>query len=238
MVECATELRERIRIVAIERIGVELAQLLDLDDPNSGVRFLVATGLLAELLCFGEPERLPHVLGRQDRAAAVVGRVAGGWQTRLAALGAAVFDDEVAPLCRRLRLSRDDERTVVQVAQSALAVLRFGPIDPPSLRRWCAATEPVRRSAALEVASALEPESGSVRAFADGLAQLADREDIDTTTLLDGQQIMAALAIGAGPTVGEAARFLRESSFDRGPLSPETQVALLKVWWTDRVTNA
>jgi poly(A) polymerase len=48
---------------------------------------------------------------------------------------------------------------------------------------------------------------------------------------LDGQQIMAVLGIGPGPTVGRAYRFLLERRLDEGPLGQDLAVAELLSWW-------
>ena len=51
---------------------------------------------------------------------------------------------------------------------------------------------------------------------------------------LDGQQIMAILAIPPGPAVGEAYRFLMDLRLDRGPLGEEQAREALLAWWAAR----
>lgn len=50
----ASELAQRISIVAVERIGQEWRRLLALDDPTRGVDFLVETQVLAHIFCAGD----------------------------------------------------------------------------------------------------------------------------------------------------------------------------------------
>jgi poly(A) polymerase len=51
---------------------------------------------------------------------------------------------------------------------------------------------------------------------------------------LDGEQIMATLGIGPGPSVGEAYRFLLERRIDAGPLGEDRAREELLAWWAGR----
>jgi poly(A) polymerase len=50
---------------------------------------------------------------------------------------------------------------------------------------------------------------------------------------LDGEQIMAILGIGPGPTVGRAYRFLMELRLDEGPLGEVEAERRLRAWAVD-----
>jgi poly(A) polymerase len=52
---------------------------------------------------------------------------------------------------------------------------------------------------------------------------------------IDGNRIMEHLGIGAGPTVGEAWRYLRDQRLDRGPMSEDEALALLDDWAKEHV---
>lgn len=67
------------------------------------------------------------------------------------------------------------------------------------------------------------------------IAKLAAEEELASIRPdLDGQQIMAALAIGPGPVVGEAYRFLLELRMDHGPLGETRARTELLDWWAVR----
>ena len=67
------------------------------------------------------------------------------------------------------------------------------------------------------------------------IAELAAQEELAAIRPdLDGQQIMAVLAIPPGPVVGEAYRFLMDLRLDRGPLGEEQATEALKAWWAAR----
>lgn len=116
LVEAAKQLSHRLGIVAIERIGEEIRRLLALEKPSQGVRFLAETGLLAEVLFYGEdcPTKSastqglvflePNNLAGLTTSESRVGRVAesvDGLHTmiqRLAALLIEVFSAHQSPL--------------------------------------------------------------------------------------------------------------------------------------------
>lgn len=234
--DSAAELHQRLRIVAIERIGVETQRLLGLSDASSGLAFLCRTGLLAEVLGYGAPELLPAIQDRLVEAIATAGRLDADWRLRLAAIGITTFDDAegVGEMCQRLKLSRDDERYIVGIATSALQVGSEEP-NRESLRRWAAQAND--RGAAIELASVVVGPTKSSD-FADGLGVLAAREDLDTISLLSGDQIMATLNEGPGAVIGAAVTFLRECYFERGPLTEVEQIGLIKTWQMSDPTSS
>lgn len=64
---------------------------------------------------------------------------------------------------------------------------------------------------------------------------LAEQEEMASVRPdLDGEQIMAILALRPGPEVGEAYRFLLEQRLDDGPLGTEEATRRLREWWAGR----
>ena len=67
------------------------------------------------------------------------------------------------------------------------------------------------------------------------IAELSAKEDLARIRPdLDGNEIMEALGIPAGPQVGEAWRHLKELRLDRGPMDKEEALAELVAWWNAR----
>jgi poly(A) polymerase len=234
LITSATNLHERLRIVAIERIGVEMQRLLRLDDAGVGLRFLADTGLLAEVLSYGEPSLLDQISGRLERSIEVVQALPPNWRQRLAALGIAVFDttEGVQLMGRRLRLSRQDERQISRMTRSALGVVSASDTRPETVRRWIAACDDQR--AAIELADAVPSPAGRVGAFAEAVSVLVESEDTVNRFFLDGQAIMSLLDISPGPMVGEARSYLQEKYFEGGPIPESDQRELLRSWWAAR----
>jgi len=225
-------LHERIRIVAIERIGVELKRLLGLSEAAIGLRFLQDTGLLAEVLSYGEPERIQPVTDRLESAIEAVARLEPDWHARLGAIGVQVFDDAegVQAMCDRLRLSREHQRAITRAARSALAIFDADPSESPQIRRWNEACIDVE--AAVALARGLREDAGVVDLFVDARRALVQAEE--PPVLLDGDQVMEALGVGPGPVIGQAHKELLEQYFTHGPLSADAQTDLLRTWWASQ----
>jgi len=159
LIAAATELRERLRIVAIERIGDELERLFGLPDPERGIRFLVDTGLADELLTWNRPSATPPARQRLADAAGVVARVDHpDWRSRFAAFVQAAWidSDEVAASLSSLRLSGDDRKAVHGIVRDAVALCALSDLvepEPSRLRRWFHDTQ--RQPEAIAVAAAL-----------------------------------------------------------------------------------
>ena len=235
ILESATRLHERLRIVAIERIGVEMRRLLALENAEVGLRFLADTGLLREVLAYGEPALGSAVQPRLDAALALAAELDPYWQVRLAAIGVAVFDDTdgVNAMCRRLRLSRDDERLITRTTKAAMQLLE-GSTDAPTVRRWLATSD--FQHEAITLAGAI----GDGEHVADFHAAVAELKQYEPhlPSFLDGTTIMDELGVSPGPAIGQATAFLHECYFEHGPLTEAEQLARLRSWWADRATNS
>ena len=67
--------------------------------------------------------------------------------------------------------------------------------------------------------------------FAAALNELRRHEDVDGPALpVDGRSVMAALSLKPGPDIGRALAFLRELTFDEGPLSRTEALDALRQW--------
>lgn len=235
----AVDLCERLRIVAIERIGDELERLFELPDPERGLRFLVETGLANELLTWKQTAASPIEPAQLHAAVDRTVRVSDHrWQIRLATFLAAAVDstDELEARLDQLRLSRDDHRLIMHVVTSARSI-DPGERNAPALRRWFAAAKHPAASVAVAVALADPHDAENVAAFGAAVTDLDAAENLANPELLDGETIMSLLDIGAGPTIGEAVAVLRQAFFDKGPLPLATQTTLVKKWWADRGTD-
>ncbi len=239
LAQAATDLRERLRIVAIERIGDELERLFGLPEPERGLRFLVETGLAHVLLTWNEPDAGAPSVDRLRAAAHAASRVAENvWQLRLAAFltVATQTDTDLEHRLEPLRLSRDDHRMIIDLATSARQI-DVSDVQAPSLRRWFAGSKRPADAVTVAIAVADPSDAPGVRAFGDAVAALNEIEDLAAPVLLDGATVMDLLGVDAGPIVGEAVAVLQQAFFDKGPLPVATQATLLEMWWSDRRTD-
>lgn len=243
LTQAADALSERLRIVAIERIGVEMQRLLALHRGALGLQFLFDTGLLAEVLCYGAPDLMADATERLGAAIEAADRLTpadgpASWKLRLAAMGLRVFDDAtgVQALCQRLRLSRDDEREITGASRSATWLLAAEGVDQPMVRRWNAECADPDAAVTLAQALADDPASAArIDTFIEARHALLASEPV-TAELLDGEAIMQLLGVRPGPVIGEAHAMLRQHSFDHGPASAEEQRDQLRTWWAERST--
>ena len=224
LVDAVRTLGDRLDIVATERVRDELEKLLLLDDPTQGFGFLFHTGLVERVLG-GLAGRDPAELGRV--VAAVPAVPADRW--------AALFvHDSAAVVARRLRRLRCSTALVVAAAGlvKARAELAAAGSSPSQVRRFvhgCAPGADAALAFARAMAAATQEPSGELDAFAETLAELRQSEDVDNLTLpLDGTEVMAVLGLAPGPEVGRALGFLRELTFENGPMSKAEATAALR----------
>jgi poly(A) polymerase len=173
--------RAGIARLSRERVGAEIARLLEAPDPGPSVAAMAAAGVLEAALPEARPELLPALV-RAERAAGA----APDWRRRLAALG---------PLDGRaeaLRLSRADAAALKAIeaaraadAPPAAAAYRFGP-------------EAARAAALLRAAAAgTPPPSGLEAEIGRGAAAAFP--------------LRAADLARSGPDLGRALRRLEEA---------------------------
>ena len=234
LTEAATAMRERLRIVAIERIGDEIERLLSLADPSRGLAFLASTGLLEELLEWNDHPLQPVERARLSQATLTSGALSAPWTQRLAGLLFEVYrtPEAARAACRRLRLSRDDERTIVDIVGGSQRIEaahddEADVIDKAVVRRWVLETRHQAQAIAL---ASVSTAAVAAAAFAAALEDLAATEDFAALTTLDGATVMALLDVDAGPLVGEGIAMLRQHVIEQGPLPESTQRGLLVDW--------
>lgn len=239
LIAAASDLADRMSIVAIERIGDEVERLLGLPDPTAGMAFLFETGLLTQLL---EWSGRPLDAAERERMAQVEpvpACIQGPWQARLAGVLTVVHRNEerVDATAHALRLSRDDRRQVTRLSSAALALDRLAAdaeTDRASLRRWAGAYQD--RSGAFAVASCTTENRSALDRVRRAFDELAETEDLDPP-VLTGQEIMGLTGADPGPVVGEAVAMLRTTQQDVGPMSIEAQRRCVEKWWAGRRTN-
>ena len=226
VVEAVRHMGQRLQIVAVERVRDEFEKLLLLDDPSDGFGFLSRTGLIERVL----PDIAHHDPAEVGRVAAAV---AAEPVPRWASLFVRHTADAAAACLRGLRGS------VALVSAAAGLVdarneLSGAGCTPPEVRRFVYRC-PVPVDAALAfsraVATALDEPVAGLDSFAATLTGLRRTEDVDRPELpLDGAEVMAALDLPPGPTVGRALAFLRELTFQNGPIDKVEATEALRRW--------
>lgn len=230
LVEAAARLSERLSVVSAERIQEELRRLLMVDDPRPGLHLLVKMGLLERIL----PEIAALDESRRNTAFDQVPLV---WNDPLVRLVALLLDLEPADVenrVRALRFSRQEAMTVVGLVR----IMKKISSGPPG-GSWSA--ENVRRLAvdsgallgvAVDLAAVLHRDIGGLAVAVEQSVTLGDLEDLGPA--LDGDQVMAALALDPGPQVGEALAWLVDLRLREGKLSIEDAQGRLVDWWQSR----
>ena len=218
LIAAISAMADRLSIVADERIRDELDRLLALADPVAGFELLLETGL---------GERVLGPIGDGEAALARLRRVGDDQVARLAALLA----DIGTPAEAQVALS--ERRAATAVSRAVFAVLNAAgraveepPRTLPELRRWVVDAGPH-----LDQSVAVAATLGAAGELAADVAALLEAEpDLCGPPVLDGDEIMALLAIEPGPEVGVAIDELRRHRFDSGPLAPEEAREHLLEW--------
>ena len=226
VVEAVRAMGERLQIVAVERVRDEFEKLLLLDDPSEGFHFLFRTGLVERVL--------PQVAGRDSAALGrVVATVAAEPPSRWASLFVHDSAEAAGSQLRGLRCSTSLtlEAAGLLKAREMLQEVGTGPAEVRRLAYAC----PVPVDAALDFARAVAAATGEpeepLRGLAAALDELRRRENVDRPALaVDGHGVMAALGLEPGPDVGRALAYLRELTFEEGPLSRTEAVDALRRW--------
>ena len=218
-------MRQRLQIVAAERIRVELERLLLLDDPGAGLAFLWSSGLVEEVL--------PRCArANAESTAAAVAAVAPTADARWASLF--VADPDGASVSLEALRSPNAQIAAVTGLLAARSMLMSAGSDASSVRRLVAAC-PVDVDAAARFAASTAPvlaePTEKLLAFVEALAALRGREDVDGLgPALDGDEVMALLDLEPGVAVGRALSFLRELAFERGAVSKADAAEALHRW--------
>jgi len=227
LLEAAHTLRERLDIVAIERIRDELEKLLSAEDVRVGLDVLHSTGLL---------ERI--VPGAGSASVDLASRTPAPWWLRTAALVLPVVEAGAlqADVLRGLKLSKHDERAIGRTITSALELdpmaSAYAPGDPAvdeAIRTWVVGAKGNSESA-WTLATARFGEVDLAH-FGARMVQLAKSEDLTSTDVaLTGQDICTLLDIEPGPQVGEAMKALQAHRLRTGPFHAAEAATVLRAW--------
>ena len=217
---------DRLEIVSVERVRDEFEKLLLLDDPSEGFGFLFRTGLIERVLA-GLACRDPAEVGRV--AAAVAAEPAPRW----ASLFIRDSVETATAYLRGLRCSTALVSAAAGLLEARIELAAAG-CSPSEVRRFvygCPVPVDGALAFARAVAVAADESLKGLDSFAETLAQLRRTEDVDHPGLpLDGDEVMAALDLAPGPTVGRALAILRELTFQQGPISKAEATKALRRW--------
>ena len=213
-------LKDRLGIVAVERVEQEMDKLLSLPDPMKGLSLLRQTGVI-ELV-------LPGFTADDERAVSEVPAEHGS-NARLAAVTANRLDGGGDPL-GHWRMSGAKRRAIRGIAAAARFAPLSNPSNPPDVRRWLrSAGEHAEEG--LAVAEHVYPDSaGNIRALRKMARGIRERESGLGDDPLSGHEIISLLGLEPGPRIGEAKRWLREQQIADGPLSRRSAKRLLRKW--------
>lgn len=226
VVEAVKHMGERLQIVAVERVRDEFEKLLLLDDPSDGFGFLFHTGLIGRILADIAP-RDPAEVGRV--AAAVTAEPVARW----ASLFVRHTTETAAACLHGLRGSTALVSAAAGLVEARIELTGAG-CSPPEVRRLVYRCRvPVDEALAFSraVATALDESRAGLDSFAATLVELRRTENVDRPELpLDGDEVMAALDLLPGPAVGRALAFLRELTFQDGPIDKVAATEALRRW--------
>jgi poly(A) polymerase len=169
-----------------------------------------------------------------DRAIDAAGSLPPDLAMRLAVLvGAADAPsrDHVVRRLRSLRYSNDMTSSGAAIVHGAVLIWRQPEgWTPERVRRLAAATH-AHLDGAISVASTRVDTTDQRRAI-DDVSAHEPLDDLEPA--LDGDEVMALLAIGPGTEVGEAIGFLRELRLTEGPVEASVAAERLEAWWSRR----
>ena len=221
LVAAMEALKDRLEIVAVERIEQEMDKLLSLPDPMGGLSLLRETGVIGRVL--------PGFTADDERAMSAV-PAEHGPTTRLAALVANRLDAGNSSPLEHWRMSGARRKEVGRTANAAVLARSASPSDLPSARGWLLSAGE-HADEGLVVAEHVYPDSASdIGALKDVVRGIRERESGLGDDPLTGGEIMSLLDLEPGPRVGEAKTWLRERQIADGPLNRRTAKRLLKQW--------
>lgn len=231
-----TDLVDRMEIVSAERIHDEFERLLVLDDPSSGLEFLVQTGLFSHIV--------PAVLVADQPAAILAVGKANSAVARRAALcwfmSDSPVDDQARHWLNGLRYSGADRKDTLAVLAGMSDLLTSEEVSEAFIRRTVVARGLGRMPDIFEAVDAVTQLTQQTQlCVAEDAQSLLERlsvsEDLsDLSSPLSGELILRYLDISPGPIVGEAIAMLVNARVESGPLSTSQAEALLDSWFENR----
>jgi len=241
--DAAAAMSDRLGIVSVERVQVELERLLDLPDPSTGFEFLDATGLLDEMI---------PSLPRDARIRSALKRIVSEPNSR-DVRRAGLFrlaQPTSADVMKRMRYPTAVAHRTLKIIDGANTMTRQLPMAElvrtmaaligesmisdaiVAQRAWVAAgVSPIVPGAEL---GSREPSSIDAE-FIDRLARTYERlcidEDLsDLGSPLSGSEVMSHLGLAPGPRVGAAMAYLTRCRLSQGPIDVDTAYSLLTRW--------
>lgn len=237
---------EIVKKVSVERVSDELARLVVAPHADRGVQLMRRTGLLAAVL----PALAARPGPALDHAVAVLRRAPADRAARFAALLHGLGPDPAEKVLLALRQPRRVAEEVADLvrahacraARRALAL----PASQVEVRRWLSRVGLERagglvalaEAEALALPASRRPRARrEVQALKAGLASLERaRPPLFARDLaIDGRAVMALLAAGPGPHVGEALRHLLDRVLEDPSLNDAAALEReLRAWWAGR----
>lgn len=253
----ALQLNERIEIVAIERIRVELEKLLDTEKPSRGLIWLQHTGLLNRIL----PELQERTEAELECLWNVVDHTQQGRLFRFVQLfWLFPAPKSVRSISKRLRLSRveadrvnalyngvnelndlvrrhlDDAEPTPTLAEHRKFLFHchhLYSLDVDQLAELIKVRDQVINDMALtgEDGTTATTRTEVLEQLVTSLVTLEQVEGADTFKVpISGTDVKEALDLEAGPEIGAALQFIQQQRFERGPLSVDEAISLIRDW--------
>ena len=244
LASAATAMSDRLSIVSIERVQVEMERLLELPDPAPGLEFLDKTGLLAEIVPSlpRDAQRRSAILAMAARPVSVdVRRSSLVWfsypntadlMKRLRYPGS--ITDRTIKIIRGAKAMNQD-RSIDELVRVVVAEVGESLVDEViSLQRGRAqrhTAQLVKPAPGIDGFENPEVDLAFVDEFDHAYRRLSVEEDLgDLSSPLSGAEIMQYLDLAPGPRVGEALKYLRSCRLRSGPLDRDVAYRLLDNW--------
>lgn len=235
VITAATELADRLAIVSVERVTDELERLLDVVNPEKGLRFLADTGLFAhifESFVDADPEaqdlamRLGAFSGlgpNPESADRLLRRAGLLWPIR----------ESAKAELKRLRYSKADTVATVSLLDATGQAISK-PVTQAVVRTLVDRLGHAGFHAVATLAGAVAPEDPTAADLVTTYDQLRATEDLDDLgSPLSGAEIIAILEVEPGPVIGRATSMLQSHRLNVGPVDAAAAAEILLAWWQE-----
>lgn len=219
----AANLADRLAIVSVERVAVELEALLAVDDPAPGLRFLDRSGLLSHIV--DAPLDVAQAMSLASAG------VSADPAVRLAVRRAGLLFSTPEPgqVLSRLRYSSADRKLTLAliVALQSWISSDHGLADARRAvdRATGGGSSPEQLLALAQTAAPFEP---AAAALVTAVGELETNGDLGPYVCpLSGQEIIETLGVEPGPIVGRAQQMLKEHRLGYGPITDAAARRLL-----------
>lgn len=214
---------ERLEIVSVERIQIEIELLLAQDDPSAGIEFLHQVGVMAYL--FGS------LASDESRVAASQSGLSP--LLRRAALLGHAGPDSTRQWLADHRYSAEERQSTTSVVAGAHHLAGVVATEP-GVREFVSTTGIDRLAEVFELARLRSDIYADPAPIERIFLELSKTEDLQSLgSPLSGNKIMEVLQIEQSRAVGAATKYLARQRIEQGPMSKEQAIELLKAWWKD-----